>query len=469
MTDQWYYARQGQRMGPLPKEQLKQLACSGQLKPTDTVWKNGMLSWTPASQIDGLFPLTPPPAAAAPPPILSEALPPPVPTASTKAACVRNMIRSPMTAVSVALIVSAFLPFVVSVGGIPHFSGGAIVGSLYNAFVIVAASLILRKKHYWVAVAGSSLAFFGWLWMPAGVLRVSSAVIALPIGIWSLVTLRKPEVRQQFQNPYDPLAWAMQSLTRLGLQPKPRNITRVTVAAMCGVYALAVVLPTPSASQLPGKWSGESDGSSIEFFSDNTFLAIEKSGRISGKWRRLDDGRIKIDTEAPLVETALGTVEGNVLALDTELRSRNAVSGLKYRWAATSNGEDAEFHLRRGLASAAKKEYDRAIADFDQAIKLNPNDAFAYLDRGLAWDDKGEYDKAIADFDQAIKLNPNDAFAYLDRGLAWDDKKQYGRAIADYDQSIRLDPNDAFAYYVRGGARYANKVSVWRNTSCAVG
>ena len=53
-----------------------------------------------------------------------------------------------------------------------------------------------------------------------------------------------------------------------------------------------------------------------------------------------------------------------------------------------------------------KRDYDRAIADFDQAIKLDPNCAVAYHDRGLAYRDKGDNDRAIADFDQAIKLDP---------------------------------------------------------------
>jgi len=107
----------------------------------------------------------------------------------------------------------------------------------------------------------------------------------------------------------------------------------------------------------------------------------------------------------------------------------------------------------RGLPWNAKGEYDKAIADFDQAIGLDPKLALAYNGRGYAWNAKGENDKAIADFDQAIGLDPKDALAYNGRGLAWNAKGEYDKAIADFDQAIGLDPKDALAYNNRGWLR----------------
>ncbi len=43
--------------------------------------------------------------------------------------------------------------------------------------------------------------------------------------------------------------------------------------------------------------------------------------------------------------------------------------------------------------------YDKAIADLDQAIALQPNFAAAYTNRGIAYRGKGAYDRAIADHD----------------------------------------------------------------------
>jgi tetratricopeptide (TPR) repeat protein len=93
-----------------------------------------------------------------------------------------------------------------------------------------------------------------------------------------------------------------------------------------------------------------------------------------------------------------------------------------------------------------KKDFDRAIADYTLAIRLDPNDAAAHIGRGAAWFDKKEYDKAIADYSRAIDLDPNDPLAYFGRGLTWSIRKNYDRAIADYRQAIRLKPNLAFAY-----------------------
>ena len=79
-----------------------------------------------------------------------------------------------------------------------------------------------------------------------------------------------------------------------------------------------------------------------------------------------------------------------------------------------------------------KGDYDRAIADYNKALELDPKDATAYNNRGFTYDNKGDYDKAIADYDAAIRLNPEYARAYNNRGFTYDKKGDYDRAIADY-------------------------------------
>ena len=99
--------------------------------------------------------------------------------------------------------------------------------------------------------------------------------------------------------------------------------------------------------------------------------------------------------------------------------------------------------LNRGRAYAGKREYDRAIQDLDQAIRLDPNLALAFNSRGYDYNGKGEYDRAMQDFDQAIRLDPNLALAFLNRANAYGRKREFDRAIQDLDQAIRLDPNNA--------------------------
>ncbi|MCA2623054.1 MAG: tetratricopeptide repeat protein [Microcystis sp. M20BS1] len=91
-----------------------------------------------------------------------------------------------------------------------------------------------------------------------------------------------------------------------------------------------------------------------------------------------------------------------------------------------------------------------AIADQNQAIKLNSDDAVAYNNRGIAKSDLGDKQGAIADYNQAIKLNPDYAYAYNNRGIAKSDLGDKQGAIADYNQAIKLNPDYADAYYSRG-------------------
>jgi tetratricopeptide (TPR) repeat protein len=82
---------------------------------------------------------------------------------------------------------------------------------------------------------------------------------------------------------------------------------------------------------------------------------------------------------------------------------------------------------------------DRAIDDFNQAIRLNPNVAALYVNRGATWSDIGDHDRALADYDRAIRLDPKFGRTFSNRGLMWQDKGDYVSAIADFEEAIRLD------------------------------
>ena len=109
-------------------------------------------------------------------------------------------------------------------------------------------------------------------------------------------------------------------------------------------------------------------------------------------------------------------------------------------------------HNNRGAAHGAKGEYDRAIADFDKAIEINPKYARAYFGRGGTYAKKGGLDEAIANFDKAIEIDPKFAPAYFGRGTAYGTKGDLDRAIADYDKAIQINPKYAGAYNSRGDA-----------------
>jgi lipoprotein NlpI len=109
-------------------------------------------------------------------------------------------------------------------------------------------------------------------------------------------------------------------------------------------------------------------------------------------------------------------------------------------------------YYSRGLAYYDKGDDDRAIAEFNEAIRLDPKFAYAYSSRGLAYDHKGDLGHADPDYNEAIRLDPKYAQAYFNRGNAYYQTGDDDRAIADYSEAIRLDPKYAYAYNNRGTA-----------------
>jgi tetratricopeptide (TPR) repeat protein len=110
----------------------------------------------------------------------------------------------------------------------------------------------------------------------------------------------------------------------------------------------------------------------------------------------------------------------------------------------------------RGRIALRHGDARRAIADFNQAIHLNPNRGAIFRDRGLAHRRNGDLDLAIADYDQAIALDPRLAAPYLERGLALAATGDRDRAILSYNTAIRLAPDDANARANRGLALLAS-------------
>jgi tetratricopeptide (TPR) repeat protein len=90
-----------------------------------------------------------------------------------------------------------------------------------------------------------------------------------------------------------------------------------------------------------------------------------------------------------------------------------------------------------------QKNYDKAIADFSEAIKLHPKAAEYYRWRGFAYDELAQYDKTIADYTEVIRLEPKLAMNYFNRGLAYNKKEDFSSAVSDFTKALKLTPDDA--------------------------
>jgi len=67
---------------------------------------------------------------------------------------------------------------------------------------------------------------------------------------------------------------------------------------------------------------------------------------------------------------------------------------------------------------SVKKDYDKGIADFTEAIRLDPKDSKAFNDRGSTWSVQKEFDKAIKDYEEAFRLAPKDPSAAYNKACA---------------------------------------------------
>jgi len=124
------------------------------------------------------------------------------------------------------------------------------------------------------------------------------------------------------------------------------------------------------------------------------------------------------------------------------------------------------YFFDRASAYVNNGDYDRAIADYSEVIRINPTSysadysrAYAYNGRAWAYSNKGDYDRAIADFSEAIRLKPKLVVAlFYGRGEVFRKKNDFNRAIADYSEAIRLDPKNDFlsdeVFVGRGDAYY---------------
>jgi lipoprotein NlpI len=106
-------------------------------------------------------------------------------------------------------------------------------------------------------------------------------------------------------------------------------------------------------------------------------------------------------------------------------------------------------HVNRGYEWATKGDLDRAIADYSEAIGIDPRYGSAYHRRGVIWQTKGDFDRALADHTTALRLGPTPG-GHTSRGNAWQAKGDIDRAIIDYGEAIRLEAQSVDAFYRRG-------------------
>jgi tetratricopeptide (TPR) repeat protein len=116
--------------------------------------------------------------------------------------------------------------------------------------------------------------------------------------------------------------------------------------------------------------------------------------------------------------------------------------------------EPAVLLYNRGVTRYDLRDWDGAIADFEEALWLNPHRVMTWIKRGNARFNKGDLDEAINDFNQALQIDPRSVMALNNRGLAWQNKGKLDAALNDYSRALELDPRLAVALNNRAGLKH---------------
>jgi Flp pilus assembly protein TadD len=115
-----------------------------------------------------------------------------------------------------------------------------------------------------------------------------------------------------------------------------------------------------------------------------------------------------------------------------------------------SGGELARAFLQRAVISNRNGNFDGAMADSNEAVRLDPNNANARALRAAGYVRRGDYDRALADLQEARRLDPRSVLTANVFGFYYNAKGEYDRALTELNEAIRLNPNGMYAYKDRG-------------------
>jgi len=187
------------------------------------------------------------------------------------------------------------------------------------------------------------------------------------------------------------------------------------------------------------------------------------------------DGMYRYRTSAINVETAVraSVTRLDVRSDKATQRMMTAIANqkttvkvAKYGVSEDKAPQTAGTFLDRGITFAKEGKYEEALASFNEAIRLDPNMAAAYFNRGLifmrktgvmyaltyyiekspAGYNEADIEKALTDFNEAIRLDTNGDFVYFCRAEIYGNKRDYAKAIADMTQAFRLSPRPPLVY-----------------------
>jgi len=140
---------------------------------------------------------------------------------------------------------------------------------------------------------------------------------------------------------------------------------------------------------------------------------------------------------------------------DALLKRGAYADAVPYFTKAIASNPDYRAYFGRAGAYQRMEQPEKAIADYSQAIRLNPDSAMAYHDRAVCEARLNRNDSAFADYNRALELAPDNPRTWNGRGVIYLRRKEYEKAIPDFNEAIRLQPQFVQAYENRAAAKKA--------------
>jgi Flp pilus assembly protein TadD len=145
-------------------------------------------------------------------------------------------------------------------------------------------------------------------------------------------------------------------------------------------------------------------------------------------------------------EQQVTVLPGHVTTIDAPLRDA------KLQYIQFFGSNESMQHDDKGDAFAAKMDWDHAIAEYREAIRMSPTDNTAHSRLGAALGHKGDWHGDIAEQREAIRIDSADSSAHRELGFALGHKGDCDGAIAEGREAVRLAPNDSYAHGLLGMA-----------------
>jgi tetratricopeptide (TPR) repeat protein len=102
----------------------------------------------------------------------------------------------------------------------------------------------------------------------------------------------------------------------------------------------------------------------------------------------------------------------------------------------------AAVYQQRAYAAATNQQFQDAINDYGEALKISPEDARIYEQRAAVEMKLNDMDKALADYSEAIKIKPSEVRYYAYRSYIYEVKGDIKNSMADAEKVLKLDPKN---------------------------